>query len=106
LIDVCTSLGQSVFPAHWCAGYSKTYGFLAGGISKSPPHSPRGFAASSGSTAKTLFRVRLYNTASYAGYVEIITVITNNNNNNNNNNKVIQTKGRGGREKTQKHSKN
>ena len=33
----------------------------------SPPHSPRGLAASSGFTAKTLFRVRLYNTASYAG---------------------------------------
>ena len=50
-------------------GLFKTYGFLADGISKSPPHSPRGFASSSGSTAKTLFRVRLYNTASYAGYV-------------------------------------
>ena len=37
----------------------------------------------------------------------IITVITNNNNNNNdNNNKVIITKGRGGWEKTLKHSKN
>jgi len=30
----------------------------------------------------------------------------NNNNNNNNNNKVIKTKGRGGREKTLKQSKN
>jgi len=39
--------------------------------------------------------------------VEImITVITNNNNDNNNNNKVIKTKGRGGREKTLKHSEN
>ena len=37
----------------------------------------------------------------------IITVITNNNNNNNdNNNKVIIIKGRGGWEKTLKHSKN
>ena len=37
----------------------------------------------------------------------VITVITNNNNNNNgNNNKVIIIKGRGGWEKTLKHSKN
>jgi len=36
----------------------------------------------------------------------IITVIINNNKNNTNNNKVIKTKGRGGREKTLKHSEN
>jgi len=50
--------------------------FFGGGASKSerrrrekysPSHSPRGFATSSSSTAKTLVRVRLYNTASYAG---------------------------------------
>ena len=32
---MCTSLDQSVFPARWCADHSKTYGFLAGGISES-----------------------------------------------------------------------
>ena len=53
-----TSLDQSVFPAHWCADYSKTHGFRAGGISKSLSHSPRGFAARL-SAAKTLFRERL-----------------------------------------------
>jgi len=37
--------------------------FFAGGVSTSPPHSPCGFASSSGFTAKTLFRARLYNTA-------------------------------------------
>jgi len=40
--------------------------------------------------------------------VEIITTVktNNNNNNNNNNNKVIKIKGRGGWEKTLRHSKN
>jgi len=36
----------------------------------------------------------------------MITVIINNNKNNSDNNKVIKTKGRGGREKKLKHSKN
>jgi len=38
--------------------------------------------------------------------IMITVIINNNNNNNSNNNKVIITKGRGGREKTLKHSKN
>ena len=32
---MCTSLDQSVFPAHWCAEHSKNPSFLAGGISES-----------------------------------------------------------------------
>ena len=55
LIDMCTSLNHSVFPAHWCADYSKTHGFRAGGVSKSSsPFSSR--LAFSGFAVKTLFR--------------------------------------------------
>ena len=55
-----TSLDQSLFPAHWCADYSKTCGFRAGGISKSLyPFSSRLCCSLVGSAAKTLFRVRV-----------------------------------------------
>jgi len=49
------------------------FGFFGGGTPAEPPRARgkaarnSGFAASSGPTAKTLFRVRLYNNASYAG---------------------------------------
>ena len=57
LIDACTSLDQSVFLAHWCADYSKTHGFRAGGISKSSsPFFARLHALTfSGSVVKTSF---------------------------------------------------
>ena len=63
-----TSLDQSVFPAHWCADYSKTHGFRAGGISKSLSHYPRGFAARLSAPPPKLYFACAYNTASYAGY--------------------------------------
>ena len=57
MIDVCTSLDQSVFPSHWCADYPKTHGFRAGGISRSSsPFSARlRVLALSGSVAQTSF---------------------------------------------------
>ena len=60
LIDLCTSVDQSIFPTHWCADYSKTYGFPAGGISKSLcPFSSQLRCSLVGSAAKTSFCVRL-----------------------------------------------
>ena len=57
---MCTSLHQSVFPAHWCADHSKNPSFLAGGISESlSPFSSRLRRSLVGSAAKTLFRGRL-----------------------------------------------
>ena len=61
---MCTSLDQSVFPAsvfpaHWCADYSKTYGFLAAVFQSLSPFSSRHCRSLIGYAAKTLFRVRL-----------------------------------------------
>ena len=51
------------FSAHWCADYSKYWGFLAGGISPRP----YSLFMEHGSAAKTLIS-HPHNTASYAGY--------------------------------------
>ena len=59
---MCTSLDQSIFHAHWCADYTKTHDFRAGGISKSS--SP--FCSQ---LRRQNFIPRAYNFVSYAGYV-------------------------------------
>ena len=68
LIDACTSLDQSAFPAHWCADYSKTMVFVQAVFQSPPLHSPRGFVAHFQRLNCQNLVPRAYNTASYVGY--------------------------------------